>query len=311
MNGVSVIIPVFNQEKYIAKAIDSVLQQNFPYKIELIISDDGSTDNSIKIAESYLPFIIILKKPKNVFSHGASSTRNRGINVATQPYICFLDSDDFFLQNHISNLLSILEKNPHLGFAFDRIIEVRNINGIEEYRKWTKEVIRKNDIINPVITRSNVVHTNAFMFRSVVFKIVGLFNEKYKNGEDGDLWMRISEVCPGEFVNSYGAVYRTNHSDKQLTKNNPDNIYSDSYDIFSSALIRYNKLKLKNKHRLFKLKLIILHFKFKKKTLNFIIQYIVLVLTFPYQFTRHRYEILLDFFSSQYDNLWKPFVNVE
>lgn len=88
--GISIIIPTFNREAFIGEAIQSILKQEYPYKIEIIISDDGSTDNTLSIAARYGQKRKILKKPDNCLSQGASGARNRGIAAATQPFLGFL-----------------------------------------------------------------------------------------------------------------------------------------------------------------------------------------------------------------------------
>ena len=95
MVDVSVIIPVFNRIGTIGRAIDSILNQSFQGKIEIIVSDDGSTDGTIEyIKDNYLNRVVLLEKTVN--EQGASAARNRGIKVANGEYVCFLDSDDFY-----------------------------------------------------------------------------------------------------------------------------------------------------------------------------------------------------------------------
>ena len=78
-NGISVIIPVYNRELFIKEAIQSFLSQDYEGIIEVLISDDGSTDRSLIIAESFGEKVKILRKPKNCLTQGVSSTRNRGL----------------------------------------------------------------------------------------------------------------------------------------------------------------------------------------------------------------------------------------
>lgn len=89
---ISVIIPLYNTEKYIGDCLDSVLSQNYP-NLEIIVVDDGSTDNSVLIAKSYKVNVI---EQKNM---GVSVARNTGINAATGEYIHFIDADDKLLNN--------------------------------------------------------------------------------------------------------------------------------------------------------------------------------------------------------------------
>lgn len=87
MIGISIIIPTYNREQFIREAIKSVIDQDYDGIIEIIISDDGSSDTTIKIAETFGAKVKVIRKPENCQSQGASGARNRGINASTQPYI--------------------------------------------------------------------------------------------------------------------------------------------------------------------------------------------------------------------------------
>lgn len=92
---ISVIVPIYNREKTLKRCIDSVLNSTYTY-IELILIDDGSTDNSWKIIQSYQDERI---KAVHKSNGGVSSARNAGINIATGDFIHFIDSDDFIVSN--------------------------------------------------------------------------------------------------------------------------------------------------------------------------------------------------------------------
>ena len=261
MKGVSIIIPAYNREKFIGQAIQSVLTQEYDGEVEIIIADDGSSDNTLQVAASFdNKKITILRKPEDCKTQGAAGSRNRGIKAATQPYICFLDSDDFFLPGHLKKMSAALESKAGLGFAFCRIIEMDEEKSSNLFRKWTKDHITANDILNPVISGNNVVCTNVFIFRRNVFDKVGGFNETYMNGEDGDMWMRISEQFKGTFSDHYGAV-RRQHGLGQLTAN-PDRVVLKGFcELYKSAIKRYYQLSLNDPYRLLKLRLLVLKYK--------------------------------------------------
>jgi glycosyltransferase involved in cell wall biosynthesis len=110
----SVIVPVFNREKYLKKALDSLLTQTYQ-NFETIIVDDASTDSSLKIAEIH-PI-----GNKHIIANKTNSerciSRNKGINASQGKYICFLDSDDYHMPEHLELLHSfILEKGEPEAF---------------------------------------------------------------------------------------------------------------------------------------------------------------------------------------------------
>ncbi len=279
--GISVIIPTYNREKFIAEAIKSVLVQQYNGKVEIIISDDGSTDSTLSIASEFGNKVTILKKPFNSLSQGASGARNRGIAAVSLPFVCFLDSDDFYLPGHFHKMAEILEANHQLGFVFCRMLECEETNGKRIFKQWTHSKVFKEDIKNPVVSRSHIVHTNSFMFRKEVFENAGFFNESYLNGEDGDLWMRISELYQGAFADHFGAVYKTSHGQNQLTKNKEEEIRNSYLKIYSCALSRYHKLNLKDSFRLFKLRHILLNLLYQHRKGIYYLKYIGLILQYP------------------------------
>lgn len=308
-NGISIIIPTYNREKLVAKAIQSVADQEFDGKIEIIIADDGSTDRTLSVVESFGNKVILLKKPLNCKDQGVASTRNRALKIATQPFISFLDSDDFYLRGHIKKMVSVLEDNPDLGFVFCRMLKLKEENGKKLFRPWTHEHIFKKDILNPVVSRSNIAHTNSLLFRKEVFETVGNFNETYTNFEDIDLWMRISEKFKGAFSNHYGAVYRTQHAESQLTNNSFDVILNCRSKIQEEAISRYYELKLNDPYRIFELKHLMLHGQYENNKWVYGIKYIKLIISNPFQFLHRCKTLFFVLFENREKRRWGDLQN--
>jgi glycosyltransferase involved in cell wall biosynthesis len=254
MKGISIIIPTYNREDFIAEAIQSILIQNYEGPIEIIITDDGSTDKTIEIAETFGEKIRILRKGPNCTTQGASSSRNRGIRIAKQDYICFLDSDDYFLPGHLKKITGVLESDPELSYVFCRIFEKIELTDNVLYTPWTKEKIAEINVRYPVVSGNNVVCTNSFIFKREIFKEIGLFNESYSNGEDADMWMRISERYKGSFSDHYGAV-RRRHGSTQLTYNPGKKTRQDHFEVYIGALRRCYAAPVKDRYRIRKLKM--------------------------------------------------------
>ena len=301
--GISVIIASYNREDFIAEAIQSVIDQHYDGIVEIIISDDGSTDNTLEICESFSKNIKedikIVRKPFYCNKQGVSSTRNRGIRKSTQPLISFLDSDDFLLPGHFNKIVTVLEKDPELGFAFCRIVELREQNNQKLFRPWTHHRIFKSDIKNPVISRGNVYHTNSFVFRRTVFEKVGFFNESYSNAEDSDQWIRISEHFKGAFSNHYGAAYRIEHGKNQLTKNSGERIISNHLSVHKNALQRSYQLGLVDPNRIFELKHLIIHGKYTNNKFIYFFKYLNLIMKYPFSFLKR----IPKFYFHAHDNI--------
>ena len=111
MSFFSVVIPLYNKENHIQKTLNSVLSQSFT-DFEIIIINDGSTDNSLdKVQEIKDSRINIYTTP----NHGVSKARNTGILKSNSQYICFLDADDFWYENHLSQMKRLLDSFPECG----------------------------------------------------------------------------------------------------------------------------------------------------------------------------------------------------
>lgn len=172
---VSVIIPVYNGEKFIEEAVENVLSQNYP-AIEIIVINDGSTDNTDQIIRG-------LKTDVRYFDRqntGPSMARNSGIKDASGKYIAFLDVDDLWPENNLSLLVQELEINPELDVVRGYAQLFRNtVNGEKEYLGNPKEAYR--------------FYIGAGLYRASVFGKVGLFDPTLLFGEDTDWYNRAVE----------------------------------------------------------------------------------------------------------------------
>ena len=250
--GISVIVPVYNSEKFISECIESILLQEFSRNIEIIVSDDGSTDKSLEIAQSYGNKIILIKKPADCKIQGASGARNRGLAIASCNYISFLDSDDYYLPGHLNIMTQTLDKNKDLGYAFCRSMkEYTDSKGKRAISNWTRKRMSILDRDYHVLYRSNCINTNVVIARKNVFEKIGVFNTKLSNGEDSEMWMRMGEQFKHQFVNNNGAVYRTGHGSDQLTANSVIQKKKCSEKILAEAFARNYSNPNCDKMRLF------------------------------------------------------------
>ena len=110
--AITVFMPVYNAEKYLKEAIDSILNQTFE-NFELLIIDDGSTDESVKIIETYTDERIRLIH--NDGNKGLPYTRNRGLNLARGKYLAIMDADDVSVKNRLEIEYNIMEKRSNLA----------------------------------------------------------------------------------------------------------------------------------------------------------------------------------------------------
>lgn len=183
--SVSVIIPMYNAQYSILRAIQSVFFQDYDGKIEIIIINDGSTDNSLCIVNS------ITNIPANCFllifsqiNKGVASARNLGISKASFDWICFLDSDDEWLPNKLSAQIAILNKNPSIDFLGCNLLH-------QEYHFfWRKSKSLVKVKWWELLLKMHPQTSTAIIRKSILLE-VGMYDETMTHAEDGDLWIRI------------------------------------------------------------------------------------------------------------------------
>jgi glycosyltransferase involved in cell wall biosynthesis len=183
----SVVLPVFNAEKTIGRAIESVLRQKYS-DFELIVIDDGSTDEtSIRIETYRDPRIIIHRFDAN---KGLIAALNKGLELARGYYIARQDADDQSLPQRFAKQVLTLNANPSLGVVGScmRLRDSENrMSGVYSYP--SKAALAKWQ----VLFKTPVAHSTAIIRRSVIEQVGG-YNKSYKFAEDYELWSRISEV---------------------------------------------------------------------------------------------------------------------
>ena len=181
---ISIIIPSYNNAKYLREAVGSALKQTYK-NIEVIIIDDGSTDNSREVAESFRDPRIIYLWQEN---EGPAGARNKGIEKTKGEYVAFLDSDDLWEKDKLKKQLDFMEKNPEtgmLGTASREMTDDGKIRGREVFPE-------ENKILQKILIRYNPFIQSSVMARREVFKRVGLYDRRFRESEDYELWLRIA-----------------------------------------------------------------------------------------------------------------------
>jgi glycosyltransferase involved in cell wall biosynthesis len=209
----SVLIPLYNKEKFIKYTLQSVLNQTFS-DFEIIIVNDGSTDESEKIVSEFQDARIRYFTQKN---QGVSVARNLGISLAQSNYISFLDADDYWYPDFLEQMYQAITLFPEQKI-FTAAIE------IETPKKTFPAVysIEKNDdfeVVNyfKASSKETVICTSCAVFHRDVFEKVGDFDVAIKSGEDTDLWIRIGLVYP--IVFNWKILARYVFDPQSLSKN--------------------------------------------------------------------------------------------
>lgn len=243
---VSVIIPSYNHQNFIGRAIESVLKQTYE-KLEIVIIDDGSKDNSPDIIRNYHDPRIKFIEQEN---HGAHNTINRGLNMALGEYLCILNSDDEFHSDRIKQMLDrlIKDENPGLACSYIQVIDSRGrILGVKEGPRnldpWPMErdeiTFKAIDCLPLNLLMSNFISTtsNMFFHRSI-WEAVGPFrNLRYAH--DWDFAFRCADHAPISLVPEPLVRYRVHHSNT-IRENKSGMVYEIIW-VLAENLHRYNK----------------------------------------------------------------------
>ena len=203
----SVIIPLYNKAPYVEKAIRSVLAQTYR-EFELIVIDDGSTDDSLSVAKKCLLQTINYKLIEQ-HNQGVSTARNNGVKQAKYPYICFLDADDWWAPTFLEEMKALIDEFPDAGIYGSAYYIVKN------GQQRAAHIGVDNDFSKGLINYCRVyaktlcmpLWTGATIIKKTIFEEENGFKPKLKLGEDFDLWIRIAMKHPVAFLNKQLAYY--------------------------------------------------------------------------------------------------------
>ncbi|OGZ89283.1 MAG: hypothetical protein A2561_02525 [Candidatus Staskawiczbacteria bacterium RIFOXYD1_FULL_32_13] len=236
---VSVIIPTYNREKYIKRAIDSVLLQSFQ-NFEIIIIDDGSIDNTKDIIANYLKD----SRFKYIYQNnqGVSVALDNGIKKSKGKYVSLLHSDDYWCNvEKLKKQVDFLEKHQDFFLVGGGIVRIKENKTIINKTLYPSDdqKIREFMLFSCLFASSTVV------FVKKAYLLSGGFDEKLKVCEDWDLWLRLGTIGKFYNFNEYFAYYQ--ESDKSLSnsfykkslKNNIEIVkkYRNNYPFFKKALL--------------------------------------------------------------------------
>lgn len=186
--GVSVIIPTRNRKHFLRRALDSLLQQNYP-NLEIIVVDDGSTDGTDELIAEYGNQIRYFHFEVN---QGPSAARNYAFEHSKNPYIAFLDSDDYWAPNRLSTLMSAWKEAPESCGIIANDISLFD----DEDRHFAPK--RLSDLKSGPITTEQLLLRNRFapsaaMMSREAYQRCGGFDDCLLASEDRDLWIRVSQ----------------------------------------------------------------------------------------------------------------------
>jgi len=196
---VSVIIPVYNAEKYVRQAVESALEQ--PETGEVLLVEDNSQDNSLHICRklSKENTNVRLLQHKGALNKGAGASRNLGILNSKYNYISFLDADDFYLPDRFKPSKELFEKNADIdgvyglaGYHFETETDKKQYKNISPLKGPLISYSPGNLFENIIKGNTPPWHTGTITIKSNSFKKTGYFNEQMRLHQDTEMWIRMS-----------------------------------------------------------------------------------------------------------------------
>lgn len=220
----SIVIPLYNKQNSITATLQSVLAQTYK-NFEVIVVDDGSTDNSANVAEATLRecmlYVVECKgKVIRKANGGVCSARNRGIQEAKYDYIALLDGDDLWDEHYLEEQVKLIQDFPEAmmwGINFAEMSDGKLIRTLptglpKGFRGYVENYFQIPGRISDLFCSSSVV------VKKEAFEIVGIFDERIKYAEDLDMWFRIIAAYPVIFYDRYMAFYQFDAENRALQR---------------------------------------------------------------------------------------------
>lgn len=227
----SIVIPTFNRSKFIGGAIKSVLAQTYG-NWELIVVDDGSTDNTKEVVLSFNDSRI-----RYIYQDNAerSAARNRGIKESVGIWVCFLDSDDEYLPNHLSVMTKLIDTNKsNNGMYASGIFRVNNGTRI----KHPLLNLKSSEILKEIMSIF-LLPTQVCVSKSILD--IHKFNNQFRLWEDTHLWLRIVQEYPIYQGEEYTCIQNV-HDQSTVTKG-MDVVKLEDVKQYVNAILHFEKLQ--------------------------------------------------------------------
>lgn len=221
---ISVIVPVYKVEKYIEKCLQSLLDQTYT-NFEALIINDGSPDQSIAIAKKLVgndPRFVFLEKENG----GLPSARNRGLDLATGEYIAFLDSDDYFASNFLSDMLKVISDNK----ADIAICDINLVDLCGNLLEKTEQHLNKYYELNDYFLCADTISSYACnkLYKSEIFK-TARYDEDVKTYEDSHFTFRT--LYKKKIIHVKESLYNYVQRPESITKSLPPTLIKDKLSI--------------------------------------------------------------------------------
>lgn len=235
----AVIIPNYNNEKYLSKCLDSVLSQTL-LPNEIIVVDDSSTDNSVSIIKEYEEKSCLVKGVFLEKNAGVSHARNTGIKTSKSEYVTTLDADDFYYSNEkLSNELSLLEKYNGQVVAYSKIVYCDEEDNIIRYLDYKNKDYFEGNIFKSLLQEKiGKTLMRDCVYPKKVLLDAGLYDENCSLFEDYDVLIKLAKSLPFYCTFEYGTAYR--QKEGGLSSRSQEDLINAKNKIINNALSSLN-----------------------------------------------------------------------
>jgi glycosyltransferase involved in cell wall biosynthesis len=226
MPNISVVIPLYNAEKYIGDTLESVLAQTYS-TFEIIVVNNSSTDSSLDIVKKYSDVKVISQE-----NQGPSVARNKGVALSKGDFIAFLDADDLWVPDKLKIQMEYFNNNPQVGLVYSKYTSVRNGKILRTrpqngYSGW---------IFTKLLYKS-IIQTSTVMVKRECLDAVGPYDESFSLGDEYDMFLRIAKKFQCGFVDKGLIRYRIhdNNTSKNVFLFDKENlgVYKKIYNNFT------------------------------------------------------------------------------
>jgi len=202
---VSLIIATFNHARFLGAAIDSALAQTLG-AVDVIVVDDGSTDDTPAVLARYAGRVRVLRQP----NRGLAAARNAGLAAARGTYVAFLDADDVMAPTKLAAQLEMLERSPTIGWTYcDVLIEtVATRTTVTASERFGYGARALDGWLFPELIHGNFIPAIAPMIRRTALDAAGGFDERLTALEDWDMWLRLSLIAEARYMPAVLVTYR-------------------------------------------------------------------------------------------------------
>lgn len=208
---VSIILPTYNCAAFLPHSIGTILSQTYN-SYEIIVIDDGSTDNTKEVLYPFMQRIKYIRLEQN---KGLPTARNIGIRSAQGKYIAFIDADDLWLPEKLQTDIEYFETHPEVSMVYSKHINIDEKG--DDLNGNTKKQLPSGNVFIQLFSEQNFIITSSVVVRKEIFETTGLFDEQLFNCQDWDMWLRITFHFKVAGIDKPLVKYR--HNPRSLSKN--------------------------------------------------------------------------------------------